>query len=89
MTDADRDPSRTIESLIFTIQSLSLQTSSGPACTPRWASPQLLNGEQPTLASDVWALGWVFWEVSFDFHTVGQGAFLHQHDTHHLALDRL
>ncbi|KAG8914355.1 hypothetical protein FRC01_004115, partial [Tulasnella sp. 417] len=30
--------------------------------TLRWASPELLNGEPSSLASDIWALGWIFWE---------------------------
>lgn len=35
----------------------------GPAWTIRWAAPELLNGGFPTLATDVWAFGWICWEV--------------------------
>lgn len=38
-------------------------TVTGPAWTMRWAAPELLAGDTPALASDVWALGWIFWEV--------------------------
>lgn len=33
------------------------------AYTTRWAAPEILQGETSTLASDVWALGLVCWEV--------------------------
>lgn len=36
---------------------------SGPAWTLRWAAPELLEGAPPSLKSDVWALGWICWEV--------------------------
>lgn len=38
-------------------------TLSGPAWTIRWAAPELLNGDSPSLASDIWALGWICWEA--------------------------
>lgn len=38
-------------------------TMTGPAWTIRWAAPELLEGEPPCLASDIWAFGWVCWEV--------------------------
>lgn len=38
-------------------------TMTGPAWTVRWAAPELLDGRLPSLASDIWALGWVCWEV--------------------------
>lgn len=31
--------------------------------TTRWAAPELLNGSDSSLASDIWALGWVAYEV--------------------------
>ncbi|KAG9004284.1 hypothetical protein FRB90_011011 [Tulasnella sp. 427] len=39
-------------------------TMTGPAWTIRWAAPELLllEGALPTLASDIWALAWIFWE---------------------------
>lgn len=39
-------------------------TMTGPAWTVRWASPELLDGVSPDLGSDVWAFGWICWEVS-------------------------
>ncbi|KIO20091.1 hypothetical protein M407DRAFT_81941, partial [Tulasnella calospora MUT 4182] len=38
-------------------------TITGPAWTMRWAAPELLEGDLPGLASDIWALGWICWEV--------------------------
>lgn len=38
-------------------------TLTGPAWTIRWAAPELLNGSETSLTSDVWAFGWVCWEV--------------------------
>ncbi|KAG8986015.1 hypothetical protein FRB90_004274, partial [Tulasnella sp. 427] len=38
-------------------------TLSGPGWTLRWAAPEILNGEKSGLASDVWALGWICWEI--------------------------
>ncbi|KIO19418.1 hypothetical protein M407DRAFT_223103, partial [Tulasnella calospora MUT 4182] len=45
-------------------------TMTGPAWTMRWAAPELLEGDLPGLASDIWALGWICWEAvtgSFPF----------------------
>lgn len=39
-------------------------TLTGPNWSFRWAAPEILDGEEPDLASDVWALGWIAWEVS-------------------------
>lgn len=40
-------------------------TLTGPDWTLRWAAPELLTeDEPPSLPSDVWAAGWVCWEVS-------------------------
>merc|ERR1719483_1039316 len=30
---------------------------------PRWSSPELLLTKMPTISSDIWAMGIVFWEV--------------------------
>lgn len=38
-------------------------TMTGPAWTVRWAAPELLRGGIPGLGSDVWAFGWICWEV--------------------------
>lgn len=38
-------------------------TITGPAWTLRWAAPELVAGGLPSLASDVWSLGWICWEV--------------------------
>ncbi|KAG9041373.1 hypothetical protein FS837_012359 [Tulasnella sp. UAMH 9824] len=38
-------------------------TMTGPAWTIRWAAPELLGGHLPSLASDIWALGWICWEA--------------------------
>lgn len=38
-------------------------TLTGPNVSYRWASPEVLDGEDPRLPSDVWALGWICWEV--------------------------
>lgn len=39
-------------------------TLTGNKYTLRWAAPELLNDEEPHLASDIWALGWIFYEVN-------------------------
>lgn len=38
-------------------------TLTGPAWSLRWAPPEVVNGKRPSLSSDVWAAGWVCWEV--------------------------
>lgn len=38
-------------------------TLTGNKYTLRWAAPELLNGDVPGLWSDIWALGWVAYEV--------------------------
>ncbi|KIO33660.1 hypothetical protein M407DRAFT_17619 [Tulasnella calospora MUT 4182] len=39
-------------------------TLTGPAWTLRWAAPEIFRDEeQPGLPSDIWAAGWVCWEV--------------------------
>lgn len=42
-------------------------------CTTRWAAPEVLERDKFSLASDIWALGWVAYEVmtnSIPFHDV-------------------
>lgn len=39
-------------------------TLTGPTWSLRWAAPEVLLGEDPDLPSDIWALGWICWEVS-------------------------
>ncbi|KAG9035991.1 hypothetical protein FS837_001771 [Tulasnella sp. UAMH 9824] len=38
-------------------------TLTGPAWSLRWAAPEVALGEPQSLASDVWAAGWICWEV--------------------------
>ncbi|KAG8930010.1 hypothetical protein FRC01_003403 [Tulasnella sp. 417] len=38
-------------------------TLTGPAWSLRWAAPEVALGEPQSLASDIWAAGWVCWEV--------------------------
>lgn len=38
-------------------------TVTGPDWSVRWAAPELLAGGVPELPSDIWALGWICWEV--------------------------
>ncbi|KIO20712.1 hypothetical protein M407DRAFT_49542, partial [Tulasnella calospora MUT 4182] len=52
-------------------------TMTGPAWTMRWAAPELLDGDLPGLASDIWALGWICWEAvtgNFPFDKEKDGA---------------
>lgn len=35
--------------------------------TIRWAAPEVLMGEECGLSSDIWALGWIIYEVRFCF----------------------
>ncbi|KIO23967.1 hypothetical protein M407DRAFT_50287, partial [Tulasnella calospora MUT 4182] len=43
-----------------------LDNDSGPAWSLRWAAPEVMNGKRPVLSSDIWAAGWVCWEVMTD-----------------------
>ncbi|KIO33114.1 hypothetical protein M407DRAFT_43621, partial [Tulasnella calospora MUT 4182] len=38
-------------------------TLTGNEFTLRWAAPELLNDESPTVKVDIWALGWIAYEV--------------------------
>ncbi|KAG8935226.1 hypothetical protein FRC01_005482 [Tulasnella sp. 417] len=35
----------------------------GPESSLRWAAPEVLTNENRSLASDIWACGWIAWEV--------------------------
>lgn len=39
-------------------------TLTGLGFTVRWAAPEVLAHERFSLASDMWAFGWICWEVS-------------------------
>ncbi|KIO24151.1 hypothetical protein M407DRAFT_26426 [Tulasnella calospora MUT 4182] len=43
--------------------STNTMTLTGNEYTLRWAAPELLMNEGPSLCSDIWALGWIFYEV--------------------------
>ncbi|KIO22995.1 hypothetical protein M407DRAFT_78619, partial [Tulasnella calospora MUT 4182] len=47
-------------------------TLTGPSYTLRWAAPEVLAGDENGLPSDMWAVGWICWEVS----TLGLGGIL-------------
>ncbi|KIO19632.1 hypothetical protein M407DRAFT_30702 [Tulasnella calospora MUT 4182] len=49
----------------------------GSSYTLRWAAPELLQDEKPCLRSDIWALGWIAYEVmtnTIPFHDVKKDA---------------
>ncbi|KIO28056.1 hypothetical protein M407DRAFT_72279, partial [Tulasnella calospora MUT 4182] len=51
----------------------------GPAWSLRWAAPELLGGADPSLASDIWASGWIFWEImtgKFPFSDINKDAII-------------
>lgn len=37
-----------------------------PDWSLRWAAPEVLAGDDPDLASDIWAFGWIGWEILTD-----------------------
>lgn len=41
-------------------------TLTGPAYSLRWTAPEVLDDGIQDLASDMWATGWICWEVSAD-----------------------
>ncbi|KIO27382.1 hypothetical protein M407DRAFT_23433 [Tulasnella calospora MUT 4182] len=52
-------------------------TLAGSSYTIRWAAPELLQDENPCLRSDIWALGWIAYEVmtnTIPFHDVKKDA---------------
>ncbi|KAG8914610.1 hypothetical protein FRC00_012098 [Tulasnella sp. 408] len=85
-TDDSKVPTRRIkESNAEANNSLSIEfsitdtiiTVTGPAWTLRWAAPEVLDGELPDLPSDIWAFGWICWEImtnSYPFADVKQDA---------------
>ncbi|KAG8964064.1 hypothetical protein FRC00_003972 [Tulasnella sp. 408] len=48
-------------------------TLTGPAWSLQWAAPEVLFGKPPDLPRDIWAIGWVIWEVSLVFDINGLG----------------
>ena len=58
-------PAANHESSVVTIAECgTFVTLTGPAYTLRWAAPELLDEKPFTLASDLWAVAWICWEVS-------------------------
>lgn len=51
------------EKIDFDATTLAL-TLTGPKYSIRWAAPEIMGGEGQNFPSDIWALGWVCWEVS-------------------------
>ncbi|KAG8910386.1 hypothetical protein FRC01_006363, partial [Tulasnella sp. 417] len=47
-------------------------TLTGPAWSLRWASPEVALGEPQSLASDIWAAGWICWEVRRPWQESGE-----------------
>lgn len=39
-------------------------TLTGPGFSVRWTAPEVLDNGLPDLPSDMWAVGWICWEVS-------------------------
>lgn len=40
-------------------------TLTGIHCAILWAAPEVLEGDESSIASDIWALGWVAYEVRY------------------------
>ncbi|KAG8922318.1 hypothetical protein FRC01_014196 [Tulasnella sp. 417] len=51
-------------------------TLTGPAWSLRWAAPEVMNGRRPGLSSDIWAAGWVCWEVGDHERSIDSTRFL-------------
>ncbi|KIO20485.1 hypothetical protein M407DRAFT_29893 [Tulasnella calospora MUT 4182] len=52
-------------------------TLTGSSYTLRWAAPELLQDDRPCLRSDIWALGWIAYEVmtnTIPFHDIKKDA---------------
>ncbi|KAG8912299.1 hypothetical protein FRC01_005169 [Tulasnella sp. 417] len=61
----------TLEALFST--TASTLTLTGSSYTLRWAAPELLQDDKPCLRSDIWALGWIAYEVmtnTIPFHDI-------------------
>ncbi|KIO27943.1 hypothetical protein M407DRAFT_22850 [Tulasnella calospora MUT 4182] len=57
-------------------------TLTGNEYTLRWAAPELLMDDEPGLWSDIWALGWIFYEVmtnSIPFQHVQKDSMIIKH----------
>ncbi|KAG8979853.1 hypothetical protein FRB90_007872 [Tulasnella sp. 427] len=57
--------SNEIQEVIVSVSETEI-TLTGPSWSLRWAAPEVLNGDEPNLPSDIWALGWIAWEVVTD-----------------------
>lgn len=59
-----QEPSRSAQPLNVTFHpSNNIITLTGNGYTLRWAAPELLVEDQLSLWSDIWALGWIAYEV--------------------------
>ncbi|KIO15715.1 hypothetical protein M407DRAFT_86831 [Tulasnella calospora MUT 4182] len=67
ITDFGSAPQPTDERIdrtqITIVASSNQLTLTGPAWSLRWAAPEVALGEPQNLASDIWAAGWICWEV--------------------------
>ncbi|KIO23343.1 hypothetical protein M407DRAFT_27187 [Tulasnella calospora MUT 4182] len=62
--------------------STNTMTLTGNEYTLRWAAPELLMDDEPDLWSDIWALGWIFYEVmtnSIPFQDVRKDSMVIKH----------
>ncbi|KIO23336.1 hypothetical protein M407DRAFT_27183 [Tulasnella calospora MUT 4182] len=62
--------------------STNTMTLTGNQYTLRWAAPELLKDDEPGLSSDIWALGWIFYEVmtnSIPFQDVRKNSMIIKH----------
>ncbi|KIO23331.1 hypothetical protein M407DRAFT_27179 [Tulasnella calospora MUT 4182] len=62
--------------------STNTMTLTGNQFTLRWAAPELLKDDEPGLWSDIWALGWIFYEVmtnSIPFQDVRKDSMIIKH----------
>lgn len=50
-------------------------TLTGPAFSLRWTAPEVLNNGVQDLPSDMWAVGWICWEVSADVGEISSSHF--------------
>ncbi|KIO21968.1 hypothetical protein M407DRAFT_217361, partial [Tulasnella calospora MUT 4182] len=55
--------SASYRAVITDFGSARILTLTGPAWSLRWAAPEVVMGKQQNLASDIWAAGWVCWEI--------------------------
>ncbi|KIO33119.1 hypothetical protein M407DRAFT_17984 [Tulasnella calospora MUT 4182] len=58
---SERQPATQLEATFCA--STNTITLTGSEYTLRWAAPELLNDETPTVKVDIWALGWIAYEV--------------------------